>query len=76
MAVKGRRPILALEIDIEEVFFHCPKAFLRSDAWEPQTWKPDAVPSTAKIAQQIRKDADLDQLEQYYSDENYRRLLY
>ena len=32
MVVDGKRPILALEIAIEEVFFHCPKAFLRSDA--------------------------------------------
>lgn len=76
MAVNGRPPILALEIDVEEVFFHCPKAFLRSDLWEPQTWRPDAVPSTAKIAQLIRKDADMRELENYYSDENYRKLLY
>ncbi len=32
MAVRGKRPILALEIAVEEVFFHCPKAFLRSEA--------------------------------------------
>src|SRR6201993_404051 len=30
MTVKGKRPVLALEIDVEEVFFHCAKAFLRS----------------------------------------------
>ena len=41
MTVQGKRPILALEIDIEEVFFHCAKAFLRSDAWSPETWNPD-----------------------------------
>src|SRR5829696_1039225 len=29
MAVRGRPPLLALEIDIEEVFFHCAKAFPR-----------------------------------------------
>lgn len=47
MAVKGERPILALEIDVEEVFFHCAKAFLRSDAWKPETWDPTAIPSAA-----------------------------
>ena len=41
MAVQGKRPILALEIDVEEVFFHCAKAFLRSDAWDPSTLEPD-----------------------------------
>ena len=50
MTVQGKRPILALEIDIEEVFFHCAKAFLRSDAWDPATWNPTAVPSVAQIA--------------------------
>jgi PPOX class probable FMN-dependent enzyme len=76
MAVNGKRPILALEIEIREVFFHCAKSFLRSDAWQPETWRPDAVPSTAEIAQQIRKDADFKQLQAYYSEENYRKLLY
>jgi PPOX class probable FMN-dependent enzyme len=76
MAVNGNQPILALEINVEDVFFHCAKAFLRSDAWQPETWKPDAVPSTAEIAHQIRKDADFKQLEEYYSEANYRKLLY
>ena len=48
MTVQGRRPILALEIDIEEVFFHCPKAFLRSDTWNPHSWHPTAMPSVAQ----------------------------
>jgi len=76
MAVNGKRPMLALEIDIEEVFFHCPKAFLRSDAWKPDTWNPTALPSTAQIAQRIRKDVDLAELEHYYCEDNYRKLLY
>jgi PPOX class probable FMN-dependent enzyme len=37
MAVQDT-PILALEIDVDEVFFHCSKALLRSDAWKPDTW--------------------------------------
>ncbi|HZQ32472.1 MAG TPA: pyridoxamine 5'-phosphate oxidase family protein [Mycobacterium sp.] len=76
MAVNGKRPILALEIDVEEVFFHCPKAFLRSNAWKPQTWNPDALPSTAAIAAQLRPDANEADLEDYYREENYRKLLY
>lgn len=41
MVVAGKRPILALEIDVEEVFFHCAKAFLRSDTWNPGRPEPD-----------------------------------
>ena len=63
MTVKGKRPILALEIDVEEVFFHCAKAFLRSDAWDPSTWNPTAVPSVAQIAQALKKDMSLAELD-------------
>lgn len=76
MAIKGKRPILALEIDIEEVFFHCAKAFLRSDAWDPQTWDPSAVPSVAELAKAIKKDMSMDELEKYYGEDNMRKILY
>lgn len=76
MAIKGKRPILALEIDIEEVFFHCAKALLRSDAWDPETWDPSAVPSVAELAKAIKKDMSMDELEKYYGEDNMRKILY
>jgi PPOX class probable FMN-dependent enzyme len=76
MVVDGKRPILALEIDVDEVFFHCAKAFLRSDAWKPQTWDPTAVPSVAKLAKAIKPDTSDEQLNEYYAEENMRKVLY
>ena len=76
MTVKGKRPILALEIDVEEVFFHCAKAFLRSDAWDPSTWNPTAVPSVAQIAKAIRYDWTQAELDARYSEANMRNVLY
>ena len=77
MAVGGKRPILALEIDVDEVFFHCPKAFLRSDTWKPETWNPTAVPSVSEIAKSLTKtDVSVAELDDYYSDANMRKLLY
>ena len=76
MTVQGKRPILALEIDVEEVFFHCAKAFLRSDAWKPDRWNPTAVPSVARIAQALKKDMTLAELEKYYDEDNMRKILY
>jgi len=76
MTVKGKRPILALEIDVEEVFFHCAKAFLRSDTWDPSTWNPTAVPSVAKLAKAIRYDWSQAELDARYSEENMRKVLY
>jgi uncharacterized protein len=77
LSVNGKRPILALEIDIEEVFFHCAKAFLRSDAWNPESWNPTAVPSTAQIAKAMsRSDMSEDELDKYLSEDNLRKVLY
>lgn len=40
LAVRDQRPILAVEISTDEVYFHCAKAFLRSELWKPDTWRP------------------------------------
>lgn len=67
MVVKGNRPQLALVVEIEEIFHHCSKAFLRSKLWKPETWNPDAMPSRAKIAKALdRPHDDLAKLETYY----------
>ncbi|ADB33329.1 pyridoxamine 5'-phosphate oxidase-related FMN- binding protein [Kribbella flavida DSM 17836] len=67
MVVKGNRPQLALLVEIEEIFHHCSKAFLRSKLWKAETWQPDAVPSRAKIAKTLdRPNDDLAELEEYY----------
>jgi uncharacterized protein len=76
LIVDGKRPILALEIAVEEVFFHCAKAFLRSDAWKPQTWDPTAVPSVAQLAKAIKPDMSDEQLDAYYAEDNLRKMLY
>ena len=76
LVVDGKRPILALEIAVDEVFFHCAKAFLRSDAWKPQTWDPTAVPSVAQLAKAIKPDMSDDQLDAYYAEDNLRKMLY
>jgi PPOX class probable FMN-dependent enzyme len=76
MVVDGKRPVLALEIAVEEVFFHCAKAFLRSDAWKPGTWNPTAVPSIAQLAKAIKPDMSDEQLKEYYNEDNMRKILY
>jgi PPOX class probable FMN-dependent enzyme len=70
MQVKGHRPVVILEVAVEQVFFHCSKAFLRSNLWEPGTWTPDAVMSRAQIAKNLeRPEATLDELEAHYGRE-------
>jgi hypothetical protein len=76
LVVDGHRPGLALVVDVEEVFYHCSKAFLRSALWNPETWAADRVPSRARIAQAVeRPDDSLEELEAYYGP-SYAENLY
>ena len=78
MVVKGFRPILALVVDIDDIFFHCAKAFLRSGLWKPETWEPEAkVPRRAVIAKEVEPSGmTVEQLDDYYKPDNYAKGLY
>ena len=46
----GKPPRTALVLAVEEVFTHCPKAFVRSGLWDPTTWPgADEQPSPARM---------------------------
>ncbi|WP_293780512.1 MSMEG_1061 family FMN-dependent PPOX-type flavoprotein [uncultured Aeromicrobium sp.] len=47
--VDGHLPRLLLEVTVEQVFFHCPKAFMRGRVWKPETWDPTANSSRARL---------------------------
>ncbi len=67
MVVKGHRPAVILEVSVEQIFFHCSKAFLRSDLWDPATWNPDGVISRAQIAKNLeRTEESIEEIEAYY----------
>jgi len=76
MIVKGNRPRLALVIDIETIFFHCAKAFMRSKLWRPETWHPDVLPPHATIVKDVQDTPEtLAELQRYYGP-SYENLLY
>ena len=57
LAIKGRRPRLALLVEVEELYMHCAKAFLRSSLWQPETWPDRAkLPTLGRI---IKDQVDL-----------------
>lgn len=68
MVVKGHRPVLAVVVDIDELFFHCAKAFLRAKMWKPESWQPEAfVPGRAEIAHELEPTGmTRAQLEEHY----------
>jgi PPOX class probable FMN-dependent enzyme len=78
MVVKGHRPQLAIVVEIEQIFFHCAKAFMRSQLWNPESWDPEGiVPKRAVIAKEVERDQRSDaELAEYYKPENYAKGLY
>jgi hypothetical protein len=38
MAARGKQALLGIRVRVEECFFHCAKAFLRSRLWQPESW--------------------------------------
>lgn len=67
MEVKGHRPVLAVEVAIEQIFYHCAKAFLRSELWQPETWQPDVLPTRARLIKEVEAPAEsLADLERHY----------
>ena len=70
MVVKGHRPVLALVVEVEQVFFHCAKAFMRSRLWHPDSWDPMAVGSRPQIAKALERPEDsVEELERYYGEQ-------
>lgn len=77
MVVRGHRPLLAMVVEIDEVFNHCPKAFMRSGAWKPQTWQPESVMAYAELAKAKWRASDPpEEIDAHYSPEAYERALY
>ncbi|MEV4283881.1 pyridoxamine 5'-phosphate oxidase family protein [Nonomuraea bangladeshensis] len=75
LVVKGHRPHLAIVVEIEQIFFHCAKAFLRSSLWKPETWGDD-LPSHARITKDVQNvEESLEELEAYYGP-TYAKKLY
>jgi PPOX class probable FMN-dependent enzyme len=47
----GKSPKSAIVVRADEVFAHCPKAFVRSRLWEPEAWpSTDEQPTPAEVS--------------------------
>lgn len=38
LSARGAPALLAMRVTVRECFFHCAKAFIRSQLWKPETW--------------------------------------
>ncbi|MEV4537947.1 pyridoxamine 5'-phosphate oxidase family protein [Asanoa sp. NPDC049518] len=76
MIVKGHRPAFAVRVEIEQIFYHCAKAFLRSELWKPETWQPDVLPRRAVLIKEVERPAEtLAELDRHYGPD-YAKNIY
>jgi PPOX class probable FMN-dependent enzyme len=55
----GKPPFTAIVVDAEEVYAHCPKAFVRSKLWDPDAWPdPETLPTPAEVSHAHQSDPD------------------
>jgi PPOX class probable FMN-dependent enzyme len=76
MAVDGKVPMSAAVVAIEEVYFQCGKAMLRSDLWNPDRRVPrSGFPSLGRILADQIKGGDAESMDRTIED-RYRTALY
>ena len=49
LSARGAPALLAIRVTVRECFFHCAKAFIRSQLWKPETWAERQKISFGKI---------------------------
>jgi uncharacterized protein len=74
LSARGRPAVIAIRVRVEECFFHCSKAFLRSKLWKPDTWpEPEKLSFGEMFARRIdADDAALAALIDQSVEEDYR----
>ncbi len=56
----GKPPHAAIVVEAQEVYTHCPKAFIRSGLWQPQTWpEAGALPTPAEVSHAHLRDTGM-----------------
>ncbi len=77
MAVQGKVPDFAILVRVEEAFYHCGKAVVRSRLWEPHKALPiDGLPTYAEAVFDQAKltDRSLSELEEAFRSNEKNRL--
>ena len=70
---RGRPALLVIRVAVEECFFHCAKAFLRSSLWKPEAWPERPTVSFGKmLAAKLGGDEQMVQSIDAMIEENYR----
>ncbi|WP_326809217.1 MULTISPECIES: MSMEG_1061 family FMN-dependent PPOX-type flavoprotein [unclassified Streptomyces] len=75
MRTEAKEAVLALVVDVEEVYFHCGRALIRSRLWDPASQAlAEEIPSAGEVAiAQLGLDIDPSAVDHLLED-GYRKL--
>ena len=75
-AINGRAPLLALVIDVKEVFMHCSKSLIRSRLWQPDHWPArKSAPTLADwVIEVVDRPQTLKEVENDHTNDENERL--
>lgn len=73
LAARGKPALLAIRVHVQESFFHCGKAFIRSQLWKPHTW-PERLRISFGEMLADKLGADPKEIDAYV-EEDYRQNL-
>ena len=74
LAVERKTPKLGLLIEVDEVFTHCSKAFLRSRLWDPTEFVDrDELPSSGEIHRSLNPAFDAERYDEERAERYTRR---
>lgn len=76
LSVNGKEPLLALVVEVEEVFMHCSKAFIRSRLWHPDHWPSrGSAPTLAEwVIGTVDREQTMEDVQVIHSDDEENRL--
>lgn len=75
LSARNKPALLATRVTVNESFFHCGKAFIRSKTWKPDTWPENVkanigkqIAARAKAGDELADGIDKAMLENYETD--------
>ncbi len=73
LAARGSAAHLAIRVTIRECFFHCAKAFIRSQLWHPESWQERIKISWGEyLAEKMGADAQIATQIDQFVEQDYK----
>ena len=76
LSINKKQPLLAMVVDVEEVFMHCSKSFIRSRLWHPDQWPSrGTAPTLAEwVVGTVEREQTVEDVQVIHTNDEENRL--